>query len=75
MRYAAAFWMQAVLVFCNGCGDTYDCSGIICDECEPGQDCCAGHRHAMYEEEGEESDRVRHFCLDTPPQTCPLDPL
>ena len=65
------FGMLAVLALFVGCGDD-DCSGIICDACESGQDCCAGHCQAVYEEQGDESVLVGHFCLDIPPQTCPL---
>ena len=69
------FGTLAVLAFFGGCGDDRDCSGIICDPCELGQECCAGSCRAVYEEQGEESVLVGHFCLDTPPQTCPLEPI
>ncbi len=72
MRYGAAFWVAAVFVLFGACGDDYNCLGMICDPCEPGQICCAGDCQAVYEEQGGESVLVGHYCLDTPPEACPL---
>ncbi len=70
-----ALLVCSLAFFAYGCGDTYDCRGIICDACEPDQVCCSGSCQAVYEEQGEESVLVGHYCLDTPPQTCPLEPI
>ena len=70
------FTIALLALFAYSCGDSDDCNGIICDPCEPDQECCAGHCQAVYEEPEFEDDPpvlIGRYCLDTPQQNCPVE--